>query len=230
MTAVVGCEVITAVQVVIGVDTHQDQHVAVAIDQQGVRLAERYVPATTGGYKDLEQWSRRLGAVRAFGIEGTGSYGAGVARFMTGRDHTVIEVNRPDRSVRYRKGKSDPTDAEMAARSVLAGVSDATPKSGEGEVEMLRMLKSTRDSAVKARTQAVNQMKALVVTSPARLRETMDCLTATALAARPRASVRAVLRIPPQRPSTPFDSLHTATFNWTGRSVIYRPNWKDSLG
>ena len=105
---------------------------------------------------------------------------------MTGRDHTVIEVNRPDRSVRYRKGKSDPTDAEMAARSVLAGVADATPKSGEGEVEMLRMLKSARDSAVKARTQAGNQMKALVVTAPAELRETLDGLTIIALARRCR--------------------------------------------
>ena len=115
MTVVVGPRVITAVQVVIGVDTHQDQHVAVAIDQQGVRLAERYVPAATYGYRDLEQWFRKLGEVRAFGVEGTGSYGAGLARFLTGRVLTVVEVNRPDRSTRFRKGKSDPTDAEMAA-------------------------------------------------------------------------------------------------------------------
>ena len=73
----------------------------------------------------------------------------------------------PDRSTRFRKGKSDPTDAEMAARAVLAGVANATPQSGEGETEMIRMLKSTKDSAAKARTQAINQMKALVVTAPA---------------------------------------------------------------
>ena len=95
-----------------------------------------------------------------------------------------MEVNRPDRSTRYRKGKSDPTDAEMAARAVLAGVADATPKSGEGEVEMIRMFKSTKDSAVKARTQAINQMKALVVTAPARLREHLTGLTAAALVTR----------------------------------------------
>ena len=184
MTVVVGREVITAVQVVIGVDTHQDRHVAVAIDQQGARLAERYAPATTGGYRDMEQWSRKLGAVRAVGIEGTGSYGAGLARFMTGRGFTVIEVNRPYRTTRYRKGKSGSTDAEMAARAVVSGVANAIPKSGEGDVEMIRMLKGIKDSAVKARTQAVNQMKALVVTAPARLRETPDGLTATALAAR----------------------------------------------
>lgn len=175
-----------AAEVIIGVDTHRDQHVAVAIDVRGVRLGENHVPVTTRGYEELELWSSSLGEVSAFGIEGTGSYGAGVARFMTGRGHTVIEVNRPDRSVRYRKGKSDPTDAEMAARSVLAGVADATPKSGEGEVEMLRMLKSARDSAIKARTQAGNQMKALVVTAPAELRETLDCLTIIALIKRCR--------------------------------------------
>ncbi len=136
------------------------------------------------GYEELERWSRGLGEIHAFGIEGTGSYGAGVARFLTSRGHTVVEVNRPDRSTRYRKGKSDSTDAEMAARAVLAGVADATPKSGEGEVEMIRMFKSTKDSAVKARTQAINQMKALVVTAPARLREHLTGLTAAALVTR----------------------------------------------
>ena len=175
-----------ATEVIIGVDTHLDRHVAVAIDGQGVRLSENDVPATTCGYEELERWSRSLGQIRAFGIEGTGSYGAGVARFLTDRSYTVIEVNRPDRSVRYRKGKSDPTDAEMAARGVLAGVADATPKSGEGEVEMIRMLKSARDSAVKSRTQAGNQMKALVVTAPAKLRETLDGLSTSALVKRCR--------------------------------------------
>ena len=120
----------------------------------GSRLRERRFPATIWGYGELEQWSRSLGDVRVFGIEGTGSYGAGVARFLTGLGHTIVEVNRPDRSTRFRKGKSDPTDSEMAARAVLSGVADAIPKSGEGEVDMIRMLKSAKDSAVKARTQA----------------------------------------------------------------------------
>ena len=186
MIIVAGHQSHRAAEVIIGVDTHKDQHVAVAIDGRGVRLGENHVPATTCGYEELERWSRSLGEIHAFGIEDTGSYGAGVARFLTGRGYTVIEVNRPDRSVRYRKGKSDPTDAEMAARAVLAGVADATPKSGEGEVEMIRMLKSARDSAVKARTQAANQMKALVVTAPAELREMLDGLTTSALAKRCR--------------------------------------------
>ena len=186
MTGVATYQSHRAVEVVIGVDTHRDQHVAVAIDGRGVRLGKRHVSATACGFEELERWSCSLGETRAFGIEGTGSYGAGVARFMTGRGYTVIEVNRPDRSVRYRKGKSDPTDAEMAARSVLAEVADATPKSGEGEVEMVRMLKSARDSVIKARTQAGNQMKALVVTAPAELREMLDGLTTSALAKRCR--------------------------------------------
>ena len=126
MIGVATYQIHRAAEVIIGVDTHKDQHVAVAIDGLGVRLGESYVPVTSCGYEELERWSRSLGEIHAFGIEGTGSYGAGVARFLTGRGYTVIEVNRPDRSVRHRKGKSDPTDAEMAARAVLSGVADAT--------------------------------------------------------------------------------------------------------
>ena len=186
-----------AVHVVIGVDTHQDEHVAVDIDRQGVRLGECRAPANTRGYGELKRWSQDMGEIAAFGIEGTGSYGAGVARFLTGRGYTVVEVNRTDRSARYRKGKSDPTDAEMAARAVLAGVANATPKSGDGEVEMIRMLKSAKDSAVKARTEAANQMKALVVTAPAELRETLDGLSIAALAIR-------CARFRPGRPDNPI--------------------------
>ena len=140
--------------------------------------------------------------MHAFGIEGTGSYGAGVARYLTCRGHTVVEVNRPDRSTRYRKGKSDPTDAEMAARSVLAGVAKATPKSGEGEVEIIRMLKSAKDSAVKARTQAFNQMKALIVTAQAELRETLIGLTTGAL-------INLCKSFRPGRPDGPTAGLST---------------------
>ncbi len=201
-----------AAEVIIGVDTHRDQHVSVAIDGRGVRLGERHVPTTMCGYEELERWSRGLGEIRVFGIEGTGSYGAGITRFMTGRGYTVIEVNRPDRSVRYRKGKSDPTDAEMAARSVLSGVADAIPKSGEGEVEMIRMLKSARDSAIKARTQAGNQMKALVVTAPAELREMLDGLTISALSKRCRSF----------RPSRLYDPKTAAKYALRSLASRYR--------
>ncbi len=172
------------VQVVVGVDTHKDQHVAVAVDQLGARLCEHRVATTTQGYADLERWSRGLGEVNAFGIEGTGSYGMGLARFLSSRGYTVVEVNRPDRSARRRKGKSDPTDAEMAARAVLAGIARATPKAGVDQVEMIRMLKSTKNSAVKARTQAMNQMQALIVTAPADLREALSGDTGNKLVVR----------------------------------------------
>ena len=95
MTGVVGHKGRRGVKLVVGVDTHQDEHVAVAIDRQGVRLGELHTVATTHGYEELERWSRGLGEIHAFGIEGTGSYGAGVARFLTSRGHTVVEVNRP---------------------------------------------------------------------------------------------------------------------------------------
>ena len=144
------------------------------------------------------------------GLRVRGSYGAGVARYLTRRGHTVVEVNRPDRSTRYRKGKSDPTDAEMAARSVLAGVAKATPKSGEGEVEMIRMLKSAKDSAVKARTQAFNQMKALIVTAHAELRETLIGLTTGAL-------INLCKSFRPGRPDGP-----TAAAKYTLRSLARR--------
>ena len=176
MVKVADQEVVRSDQVIVGVDTHQNEHVAVAVDGHGVRLAEIHTPATSCGYAELEGWSRNLGEIQAFGVEGTGSYSAGVTRFLTCRGYAVMEVNRPDRATRYRKGKSASVDAEMAARAVLAGVADATPKSGEGEVEMIRMLQGTKDSAVKARTQALNQMKALIVTAPSELRENIGGL------------------------------------------------------
>jgi transposase len=173
-----------ATGIIIGVDTHKDEHVAVAVDRLGVRIAQRSLPTTDIGYANLEDWARKLGEIAAFGIEGTGSYGAGLARFLRGRGQSVIEVNRPDRSTRRRLGKSDPTDAEMAARSVLAGVAKDRPKSGVDEVEMIRMLKGAKDSAMKSRTQAINQIKALVVTSPPEIRAYLRDMSVSKLISR----------------------------------------------
>ena len=172
--------------VIVGVDTHLDEHVAVAIDHHGARVGEYRLATTAKGYEDLESWAIGLGEVAIFGIEGTGSYGAGLARYVAQCGHTVIEVNRPDRSTRRRLGKSDPLDAEMAARSVLAGVARESPKSGVDEVEMIRVLKIVKDSAMKARTQAINQMKALVVTAPVELRKELAALDARRLVDRCR--------------------------------------------
>ncbi len=173
-------------RVIVGVDTHLDEHVAVAIDHHGARLGEYRLATTAKGYKGLESWAIGLGGVATFGIEGTGSYGVGLARYLAKCGHTVIEVNRLDRSTRRRLGKSDPLDAEMAARSVLAGVARESPKSGVDKVEMIRVLKITKDSGMKARTQAMNQMKALVVTAPVELREDLDGLNARRLVDRCR--------------------------------------------
>jgi len=163
--------------ITVGVDTHRDVHVAVALDGLGARLGELHLPTTPAGYADLERWAAGLGPVDAFGIEGTGSYGAGLARFLGDGGHRVVEVNRPDRATRHRLGKSDPIDAEMAARSVLSGVATGTPKAADGTTEMIRMLKIARDSAVKARTQSINQIRALLVTAPAELRESVRGLS-----------------------------------------------------
>src|SRR5258706_7533999 len=157
----------------VGVHTHADTHVAVAVDQLGARLDELHIPTTQAGYEDLQRWAIGLGRVDAFGVEGTGSYGAELARVLRRRGYRVIEVNRPDRATRHRLGKSDPIDAEMAARAVLSGVAASTPKNADGEAEMVRMLKIAKDSAVKTRTQAINQIKAIPVTAPAPLREAL---------------------------------------------------------
>ena len=173
--------------VTVGVDTHSDVHVAVALDQLGRRLATRAVPTTPAGYTELEQWAGDLGEVSAFGVEGTGSWGAGLVRHLRQSGHRLVEVNRPDRSARRRQGKSDPLDAESAARAVLAGTATAVPKAGLGEVEMIRSLQVARRSAQKARSQAANQLRALLVTAPAHLREE---LRSTTLAQLVRIAVR----------------------------------------
>ncbi len=171
-----------AVRVIVGVDTHKEAHVAVAVDSLGARLGEHQVQTTPVGYAGLERWATGLGGgPTVFGVEGTGSYGAGLARFLTGRGYRVIEVNRPDRTTRRRVGKSDPIDAEAAARSVLAGVATGTPKSGTDNVEMIRTLRVARDSALKSKTQATNQMLALVVTAPAELRQSVEGLSTARL-------------------------------------------------
>jgi transposase len=168
-------------RVIVGVDTHGEVHVACAIDQLGRRLALAEVATTPTGYRAVLEWARRLGEVEAFGVEGWGCYGAGLARFLGAQGYLVLEVNRPDRSAR-RRGKSDSVDAEAAARAVLAGQVTAVPKTGSHVVEMVRCLRVARATAVKARSQAVNALRALVVTAAPELREQLRELPATKLA------------------------------------------------
>jgi transposase len=163
-------------EIVVGVDTHKHLHVAVAVavDALGARLGATTIPVGIEGYRDLLAWARSLGAVRAFGVEGTGSYGAGLSRFLREQGHAVFEVDRPNRQLRHRRGKSDPLDAEAAARAVLGGQATALPKSGTGAAEMIRHLKAARDGAVKARSQAMLTIKALIVGAPAALRQELE--------------------------------------------------------
>jgi transposase len=153
------------VEVVLGVDTHLDFHVAVALDDLGRRLGALRVPSTTKVYKKLLSWAENFGAVRCAGVEGTSSYGTGLARYLTSVGVAVAEAERPKRRHLRRNGKSDPLDAEAAARAVLAGETAGAPKSADGRVEMIRALRTARRSAVKARGQAANQLQALVVTA-----------------------------------------------------------------
>ena len=171
----------TLPRVTIGVDTHKHTHVAAARDQLGRRLATTMAAATSAGYAQLLAWAQGLGEPVAWGVEGTGSYGAGLARFLCGHGQRVWEVNRPDRAARRRHGKSDPVDADAAARAVQAGEATGTPKAQDGTVEMVRSLRVARQTAVKARTQAINAIKALLVTAPDELREQLEGLSTTKL-------------------------------------------------
>lgn len=153
-----------------GVDTHGDAHHAAVIDPLGRHLADREFPATRAGYRNLESWLRSHGTVAAVGIEGTGAYGAELARTLARSGLTVVEVDRPDRKTRRFQGKSDPIDAYAAAAAVASGRATGTPKTRDGVVEAIRALRVPLRSAVKARTQAINQARQLLVTAPESVR------------------------------------------------------------
>jgi transposase len=170
-------------EVVLGVDTHLDAHVAVALGGLGRRLGELAVPTTKKGYEGLVSWAEGFGRVRCAGVEGTSSYGAGLARHLRSAGIGVFEIERPKRRHLRRKGKSDSRDAEAAARAVLAGETAGMPKSGDGRVEMIRVLRAARRSAVKARTQAANQLRGILVTAPEALRHRLRGLTTKELVA-----------------------------------------------
>jgi transposase len=170
----------TEVAVILGVDTHLDFHVAVAVDHLGRRLGEASEPTTVKGYEKLLRWAEGFGPVRCAGVEGTSSYGAGLAHHLRSRGIEVLEVERPKhrrRSSRRNLQKSDPSDAERAARAVLAGEASGVPKSADGRVEMIRALRAARRSAIKARTQAANQIQGLRVTASEELRRRLRGLS-----------------------------------------------------
>ena len=153
-----------------GVDTHADFHVAAAVDANGGLLGVESFPASVAGYEDLLAWLVGFGELVRVGVEGTGSYGVGLARFLTEAGTDVVEVDRQNRQVRRKKGKSDPTDAVTAARAVLSGAASVTPKSRNGPVEQMRVLLVARRSARLQRSQSLNQLRHLVFCAPESIR------------------------------------------------------------
>lgn len=164
-------------KVTVGVDTHKHIHVAVALSEHGQQLGDLTVAADPGGYEQLLSWARSFGEPWCFGVEGCGSYGQGLVGFLRRHDQRVVEAGRPDRRDRRERGKSDPIDAENAARAVLAGTATGVPKTADGTSEMIREIKVARDTAVKSRTQAIITLKTLVVTAPDDLRHELQPLS-----------------------------------------------------
>jgi transposase len=154
-----------------GVDAHTDTHDAAALDERGRLLGVRTFASTPEGNRQLLAWLQAFGPIAVIGVESTGSYAAGLVRYLRSREIGVVEVNRPHAHTRRRRGKSDPLDAEMAARQALAGHAVVVPKRTDGSVEAIRQLRVARESAVKARTAALNQLTELTVTAPDELRQ-----------------------------------------------------------
>ncbi len=164
--------------VVGGVDTHKDVHVAAAVDEQGRILGVSEWETTSAGYRGLLDWLGEFGSCLKVGVEGTGSYGAGLTRYLAGQGVLVVEVNRPNRQLRRLQGKSDTVDAEAAARAALAGQAHVIPKSQDGIVESIRAIRLAFVSARNARARVMNQIRDLVVSAPEELRSALQGLRA----------------------------------------------------
>ncbi|NAS22088.1 IS110 family transposase [Herbidospora sp. NEAU-GS84] len=163
--------------VVGGVDTHKDLHVAAVVDTGDRVLGTESFSTTRAGYRALLAWMRTFGDVRRIGVEGTGSYGAGLLRHLQHAGIEVVEVDRPDRSDRRRRGKDDTIDAENAAHAALSGRRVITPKTRDGMVESLRVLRIARTTAVKSRRVALQMLRAQIISAPEELRDQLRNLT-----------------------------------------------------
>lgn len=170
MTTIARKDAADQIEVAAGVDTHQDTHTAAVIDTVGRLLGHRQFRADSAGYSALLTWLRSFGLLLVVGIEGTGAYGAGLARHLHAQEVAMQEIDRPDRKTRRSAGKSDPIDAEAAARAALARVRTGIPKVRAGRVEALRNLRVARRSAVDQRADCMRRIKTLIVTAPDRLR------------------------------------------------------------
>lgn len=192
-----------ACRVTVGIDTHGEIHVAVVLDERGRILGVESFATTAKGHRRLERWALGFGMIDAVGIEGTGAWGAGVARHFGVGGYRVVEVDRPDRKTRRRRGKSDTIDAEAAARAVQAGTAAGTPKTRSGRIEAIRALRVARRSAIKARSQAAHQLHCLVSTAPDVLRDDLRVLRLDRL-------VETAARFRPADPTDPVQATKTA--------------------
>jgi len=182
-----------------GIDTHADFHVAAAIDHNGGLLGVETFTTTTGGHRDMVAWLAGFGAIDKIGVEGTGSYGAGIARHLTGKGITVVEVDRPNRQARHRAGKSDAVDAIAAARAALSGTAIGIPKTRDGNIEAIRVLTVARRSAASEWIAIINQIRHVCFTAPEEIRRRFDDLSPimvarTTAGLRPRSSSDDVVR------------------------------------
>src|SRR3954447_20617849 len=160
-----------------GVDTHKDLHVAAVVDHHDQVLSSRSFATTRQGYKLMLAWMRTFGQLQRVGVEATGTYGAGLLRYLQNAGVEVLEVTTPDRQDRRKRGKNDDMDAENAAHAAFAGKRTVTPKSRDGMVEALRVLKACRKTAVAARRVALQLIQNTVVSAPDELRDTARALT-----------------------------------------------------
>ena len=167
--------------VVGGVDTHAEVHVAAAVNHVGGVLGVESFPTTPNGYRQLVFWLRSHGELTLVGVEGTGSYGVGVARYLARAGIDVVEVDRPNRQMRHRKGKSDQVDAVAAARAARSGTATGLPKTRDGNVEAIRVLMIARRSAVDTRIETLNQLRHVVFTATPEIRAKFTGLTPVAL-------------------------------------------------
>ena len=161
-------------RIVVGVDSHKETHQVAVLDHTGALMGNQSFAVTSAGYSELEAWLATMGTVERVGMECTGSFAAGLTRYFRERDVDVYEVTSTHRATRARRGKNDAIDAEMAARKVLSGEAKALAKDTTGDIESIRLLKLSRDSAVKARTVALLQIRDVLITAPAELREWIE--------------------------------------------------------
>jgi transposase len=164
-------------RVVGGIDTHKDLHVAAMVDEWDRVLATRCFAATRQGYRQMLAWMRSFGALQRVGVESTGSYGAGLLRFLQQAGVAVLEVTTPDAHDRRRRGKNDDFDAQSAAQAAFAGTRTVTPRSRDGMVESLRVLSACRRTAVAARRVALQMIHNTIVCAPDNLREMLRRMT-----------------------------------------------------